>query len=76
MDQLVYTADVVVKAAQNIISVKVDGDKQPELKKQFRAGGYPAMILLTPQGEELKRSSGYVGVKGMAVFLNFKLPKK
>lgn len=76
MDQLVYTADVVVKAAQNVISVKVDGDKQPELKKQFRAGGYPAMILLTPQGEELKRTSGYLGVKGMAVFLNFKLPKE
>ena len=76
MDQLVYTADVVVKAAQNVISVKVDGDKQPELKKQFRVGGYPTMILLTSQGEELKRTSGYVGVKEMAVFLNFRLEKK
>ena len=76
MDRLVYTADAVVKAAQNVVSVKVDGDKQPELKKQFRAGGYPAMILLTPQGEELKRSSGYLGVKQMAAFLDTKSSKQ
>lgn len=76
MDQLVYTADAVVKAAENVISVKVDGDKQPELKKQFRVRGYPSMILLTPQGEELKRTSGYCGVKEMAVFLNFRLSNK
>ena len=76
MDQLVYTADVVVKAAQNVISVKVDGDKQSELKKQFRVGGYPTMILLTPQGKELKRTSGYLGVKGMAVFFKFQVVKK
>jgi thiol-disulfide isomerase/thioredoxin len=74
MDRLVYTADVVVKAAENIISVKVDGDKHPELKKQFKGGGYPTMILLTAQGEELKRTSGYCGVKEMAVFLNVKSP--
>ena len=76
MDQLVYTADAVVKAAENVISVKVDGDKQPELKKQFKVGGYPSMILLTPEGEELKRTSGYCGVKEMVVFLNFKLSEK
>lgn len=76
MDQLVYTADAVVKAAQNVVSVKVDGDKQPELKKQFRAGGYPAMILLTPQGEELKRSSGYLGVKQMTAFWDTKSSKQ
>lgn len=76
MDQLVYTADVVVKAAKNVISVKVDGDKQPELKKQFKVGGYPSIILLTPEGEELKRTSGYCGVKEMAVFLNVNTSKK
>lgn len=76
MDMLVYTADAVVKAAENVISVKVDGDKQPELKKQFRVGGYPTMILLTPQGEELKRTSGYRGVKEMTVFLNVRLTGK
>lgn len=76
MDQLVYTADTVVKAAQNVVSVKVDGDKQPDLKKQFRAEGYPAMILLTPQGEELKRSSGYLRVKEMAAFLSLRSSKQ
>lgn len=76
MDQLVYTADVAVKAAQNVISVKVDGDEQPELKKQFRVGGYPTMILLTPQGRELKRISGYRGVKEMVAFLNSGVVKK
>jgi thiol-disulfide isomerase/thioredoxin len=76
MDQLVYTADVVVKPAENLISVKVDVDKQPELKKKFRVKGYPTMILLTPHGEELKRTSGYCGVKEIAVFLNINTSKK
>ena len=73
MDQLVYTADAVVKAAQNVISVKVDTDEHPELKKQFRIKGHPTMVLLAPEGEELRRTSGYRGVKEMVVYLNFKL---
>jgi thiol-disulfide isomerase/thioredoxin len=76
MDQLVYTADAVVKAAQNVISVKVDGDEQPELKEQFRVNSYPTIILLTPQGRELKRISGYDGVKEVAEFLDFKSSEK
>jgi thiol:disulfide interchange protein len=75
MDQLVYSADAVVKAAENVISLKVDCDKEPELKKQFGVRGYPTMILLTPQGEELKRIDGYRGVKEMAVFLKVKSSK-
>jgi len=75
MHQLVYNADAVVNAAQDVIALKVDSDEQPELKKRFKAGGLPSMILLSPQGEKLKKAGGYLGVKEMTAFLNSNRPK-
>lgn len=68
MDELVFTADEVVAAAGQTVCVRIDGDQQPELKKQFKANGYPTIILLSPEGKELKRAS-YLGVREMKEFL-------
>jgi thiol-disulfide isomerase/thioredoxin len=68
MDELVFTADEVVAAAGQTLCVRIDGDQQPELKKQFKANGYPTIILFSPEGKELKRAS-YLGVKEMKAFL-------
>jgi thiol-disulfide isomerase/thioredoxin len=70
MDQWVYTADAVVEAAAPLVAVKVDGDEHPDLKERFGVTGFPTMILLSPQGEELRRVSGYVNVAAMAKFLH------
>ena len=43
MDKIVYNADVVVKASENIIAVKVDGDEHPDLVKQFEVTGYQSV---------------------------------
>jgi len=75
MEQLVYSADAVVKAAQNVVALKVDSDEQPELKTRLKAGGLPGMILLSPEGVELKKAGGYMGVKEMTAFLNSNPPK-
>jgi thiol-disulfide isomerase/thioredoxin len=69
MDQWVYTADAVVEAAAPLVAVKVDGDEHPDLKERFGVTGFPTMILLSPDGEELRRVSGYVNVADMAKFL-------
>lgn len=69
MDEWVYTADPVVDASLEVIAVKVDGDEHPELKNRFEVEGFPTMILLDPNGEELRRASGYVNVADMTEFL-------
>jgi thiol:disulfide interchange protein DsbD len=69
MDEWVYTADDVVDASTAVVSVKVDGDGRPDLKRQFDVEGFPTMILLSSQGEELRRAFGYTNVADMTEFL-------
>jgi hypothetical protein len=69
MDQWVYTADAVVSASRAVIAVKVDGDDHPDLAKGHSVIGYPTMILLGPDGTEIRRLEGYRGVAEMAAFL-------
>jgi thiol-disulfide isomerase/thioredoxin len=69
MDEWVYTADGVVDASAAVIAVKVDGDERLDLKDRFGVTGFPTMILLAPDGEELRRTSGYVNVVDMTALL-------
>lgn len=72
MDKMVYNADVVVKAAANVVAVKVDCDEHPELVKRFGVKGYPTLILVSPDGKVLKTKSGYQSVKRTVAFLETK----
>ncbi len=69
MDQWVYTADPVVRASSGVVAVKIDGDDHPDLAKAHNVVGYPTMILMGPDGTELRRLSGYVNVADMTTFL-------
>jgi thiol-disulfide isomerase/thioredoxin len=68
MEQLVYTAQAVVQAAAGSVAVKLDGDEQRELVKRYGVGGYPTMLLLDAEGQELTRAVGYRGVAQMVEF--------
>lgn len=70
MDKLVYTADDVVKSAENIIAVKIDGDEHPELTKRFGVNAYPTLILLASDEQVIDRKVGYQSVKSTVQFLN------
>jgi len=72
MDKMVYNADDVVKAAANVVAVKVDCDEHPELVKRFGVKGYPTLILVSPEGNILKTKSGYQSVKRTVAFLETK----
>jgi len=39
------------------------------LKEGFGVEGFPTTIILSPEGEELRRVSGYVNVEAMTEFL-------
>lgn len=69
MEQLVYTADEVVKAAAGTIAVKLDGDVERELTRRYGVTAYPTMLLLDADGAEVRRLVGYQHVADMARFL-------
>lgn len=69
MNQLVYTSKPVVDAAKDVIAVKLDGDEQRALVKQYSVGAYPTIVLLSSDGKELRRAVGYQSVAKMVEML-------
>jgi thiol:disulfide interchange protein DsbD len=70
MDQWVYNADLVVAKSVSLVSVKVDGDDNRDLVKQFKVNAYPTIILVGSDGKELRRLVGYQSVNQMVAFLS------
>lgn len=70
MDQWIWT-DAEVAAALNagFLGVKVDADLEKALVKEFKIVGYPTMVILGPDGTELKRFADYMGSKEVLAFL-------
>ena len=65
----VYTADDVISETSNIVCVKVDGDDNRDLVKKYDITGYPTLVLVSPEGEILKKISGYQSVAKTVGFL-------
>ena len=69
MDRHVYTAKPVFDKSSDVIFLKLDGDDERELNKQYKIKGYPTLILLDSAGKEIRRRSGYQGVAKLLDFL-------
>jgi thiol-disulfide isomerase/thioredoxin len=69
MDQWVYSADQVVDKSVDIVAVKVDGDDNRDLVRQFKVSSYPTLILVGHDGKEIRRATGYQSVSKMVAFL-------
>jgi len=70
MDQWVYNADGVVEKALNLLAVKIDGDENRDLVKQYQVNAYPTIIMVGSDGREIKRAVGYQSVNQMIKFLS------
>jgi uncharacterized protein YyaL (SSP411 family) len=46
--------------AERFLPVKVDVDTRPDFEERYRAWGWPATVLLTPEAEEIGKYRGYV----------------
>jgi thiol-disulfide isomerase/thioredoxin len=70
MDEWIWT-DVEVARQLNagFVGVKLDGDIEKALVRQYKVAGYPTMIVLDPAGAELHRAVGYLSSKDMLAFL-------
>lgn len=52
--------DVAYYVETGFIAVKIDGDQSPQLAEKFKVKGFPTLIILSPDGREIARRSGYV----------------
>lgn len=69
MDQLVYSAEPVAEKCRDFVCVKLDGDEQRDLVKQYKIEAYPTMLLVDADGEEIARCRGYQSVAELLEFL-------
>jgi thiol:disulfide interchange protein len=59
LDKDTYTDSRVIDLSDKFISVKIDGDKDPALVKQYRVEGYPTIVFTNSKGKEINRVVGY-----------------
>ena len=60
LDETVFSRTDVAAAAEAFIPVRVDGDARGDLVADFEVTGYPPVIFLAPDGDELGRIRGAV----------------
>ena len=69
MDRFVYSSQPIYEKSDDVIFLKLDGDDERELNKQYGIEAYPTVILLDSDGQEIRRRSGYQSVGKLLEFL-------
>lgn len=70
MDEWIWTdAEVAAKLNAEYLGVKIDVDLEKPLVARFKTSGYPTMIILNPDGSELKRVVEYQSSSMILKFL-------
>jgi thiol:disulfide interchange protein len=65
LDEEVFSRADVAMASQDFVTIRVDGDEHPDTKEKLGVSGYPTVLFLTPEGEEIGRSVGAVSYNVM-----------
>ena len=70
MEQKTY-ADPEVRELleRHYVAVQADHDARPDLAERYRDYGWPATIILTPDGRELVKRAGYIDPQQMRALL-------
>lgn len=59
MEKETFTDANVKEALQNVILLKVDTDKEPQLAEKFEVVGLPDFRLIMPDGKDFRRLRGF-----------------
>ncbi|WP_394823908.1 DUF255 domain-containing protein [Pendulispora albinea] len=54
---------------QHFVATKVDIDSRPDIEERYRAWGWPATVIFSPDGEELGKYRGYIAPDAFAAIL-------
>ncbi|MBN1457904.1 MAG: thioredoxin family protein [Armatimonadetes bacterium] len=65
LDENVFSRADVAEASQDFVTIRVDGDQDPDTVNNLRISGYPTVLFLTPDGKEIGRSVGAVSYSVM-----------
>ncbi|MCA9573581.1 MAG: DUF255 domain-containing protein, partial [Myxococcales bacterium] len=61
MDATTYRDPAVVALlAERFVAIQVDVDARPDIHDRYAAWGWPATILLSPDGQEIGKYKGYL----------------
>lgn len=67
MQQLTFSDPRVVRAAQEgFIPVKIDADRRPDLVSKLKIDAFPTTLLLSPEGQVLRRWVGFQAASDFA----------
>lgn len=70
MDQTTYADRKIGEYIEaNFLPVKVDHDARPDLAQRYRDYGWPATIILKPDGTEIIKRAGYIPPESMLKLL-------
>ncbi len=75
LDADVWSRPDVAEVAKSFVPVKVDGDKYPDVPKQYGVSGFPTTLFLSPEGKELSRVRGAAPYQDMIVAMKDALDK-
>jgi thiol:disulfide interchange protein len=65
LDETVFSRADVAEASKAFVTVRIDGDKYPQLVDKLKVEAYPTVLFLTPDGKEIGRSLGAVAYQDM-----------
>jgi len=60
LDARTYTDPGVMASSQGFVCLKINAEKEKQLARDFKIGGYPIIVFLSRNGEEINRIYGYV----------------
>lgn len=70
MDATTYSDPEVARLIDaRFVAVRVDVDARPDLATRYAAWGWPATVVLSPEGEELAKFRGYIPPERMREIL-------
>lgn len=59
MDRSVYTDPDVIAQSQNWVSVKIDGEKRPDVAQAYGVTGYPTILFVESSGKPFATVPGF-----------------
>ena len=65
MDRDTFSNAQVIALNQKYVFARVDTDKQPQLAQRYKVTGFPTVVAVNANGQEVSRAVGYKSAEGV-----------